>query len=95
MILTDLSVIDRAAHVHVSRDLHEEQNGKINSKEGRPQNTGNLPQFFDDGFSQYVADRLGLSKDAIKCLNWISQNLAPQLRETLRYTPLVDNHSTL
>lgn len=28
-------------------------------------------------------------------LNWISQNLAPQLREMLRYTPLVDNHSTL
>ena len=28
-------------------------------------------------------------------LNWISQNLAPQLRETLRYTPLVDNHAAL
>ena len=60
-----------------------------------PQNTGNLPQFFDDGFSQYVADRLGLSKDAIKCLNWISQNLAPQLRETLRYTPLANNQAAL
>jgi len=43
--------------------------------------------------SQNVADRLGVSKDAIKYVNWISQNLAPQLRETLRYTLLADNQA--
>ena len=54
-----------------------------------------MPQFFEGGFSQYVAKRLGLSEDAIKRLNRISQNLAPQLRETLRYTPLADNQAAL
>lgn len=95
LIRNDLSVIDRAAHVRVLRDLYEEENGKINPKGGRPKNRGNLPQFFDGGFSQYVADRLGLSGDAIKRLNRISQNLAPQLREKLRYTPLADNQAAL
>lgn len=45
LILNDLSVIDRAAHVHVSRDLHEEQNGKINSKEGCPKTRATCPSF--------------------------------------------------
>lgn len=94
LIRNDLSVIDRAAHVQVLRDLYEE-NGKINPKGGRPKNRGNLPQFFEGGFSQYVADRLGLSGDEIKRLNRISQNLAPQLREKLRYTPLADNQAAL
>ena len=95
LIRNDLSVVDRDAHVQLLCDLYEEENGKINSKEGCAENRGNLPRFFESGFSQYVTDRLPVSKDAIKCLNWISQNLAPQLRETLRYTPLIDNQAAL
>lgn len=106
LIRNDLSVIDRAAHVQVLRDLYEEENGEI--KPGNPQlgqvapirgdqkSKGQVAPLIENNcFAQYVSDRLGLSKDAIKRLNRISHKLNPQLRECLRQTPLADNQAAL
>lgn len=45
LIRNDLSVIDRDAHVQLLRDPYEEENGKINSKEGRPKTRATCPSF--------------------------------------------------
>lgn len=45
LILNDLSVIDRAAHVHVSRDLHEEQKAKSTRKRDTPKTRATCPSF--------------------------------------------------
>lgn len=95
LIRNDLSVIDRAAHVQVLRDLYEEENGKI-KRGGDQKSKGQLDRLIENkGFASYVSDRLGLSTEAIKRLNRISQNLNPQLREGLRQTPLADNQAAL
>lgn len=95
LIRNDLSVIDRATHVQVLRDLYEEENGTI--KAGRRNNSANFAQLFrgEGGFSDYVADRLGISKRAFAYLNSIAKNLNPALRECLRKTPLADNQAAL
>ncbi|WP_406604369.1 ParB/RepB/Spo0J family partition protein [Bartonella gliris] len=46
-------------------------------------------------FAQYVADRIGLSKESIKLLNRIAQHLQPELRSVLRGTALADNQAQL
>ena len=46
LIRNDLSVIDRAAHMQVLRDLYEEENGKINPKGGTPQKQEQLAPVF-------------------------------------------------
>lgn len=47
------------------------------------------------GFSAYVAERLGLSKDAVKRAQRIATHLAPALRLALRFTPVADNQAQL
>lgn len=95
LIRNDLSVIDRAAHVQVLRDLYEEENGAI-KRGGDQKSKGKLcPLIENNSFSQYVADRLGISERGCRYLNTISQKLNPQLRERLRETPLADNQSAL
>lgn len=89
----ELSVIDRAAFVQTLRDLYEQEHGEI--KSGRPDNRVKFTLLMEGGFSKYVADRLGLSVEAIKLLNRISQKLSPALRDELRHTPIADNQSQL
>ncbi len=94
----DLSVIDRAVFVQSYRDVWEGKYGKI--EPGRPGNRCNLPQLLADeaergGFSNHVATRMGVSKDTVKRLNVIAQNLIPSLREHLRGRPEADNQSVL
>ncbi len=94
----DLSVMDRAVFVQSYRDVWESKHGKI--EPGRPGNSANLALLFEaevesGGFSQHVADRMGLSKRAYFRLNAIAQNLHPTLRAQLRGTPTADNQSLL
>jgi ParB family chromosome partitioning protein len=94
----DLSVIDRAIFVQSYREIWEQKNGKI--APGRPGNSANLSQIFADevetgGFSEHVADRMGLSKRSIERLNKIAQGVTPELRNSLRGTAYADNQSTL
>ncbi|WP_457587322.1 ParB N-terminal domain-containing protein [Ensifer canadensis] len=94
----ELSVIDRAVFVQTYRDVWEQKYGKI--EPGRPGNRANLSQLFEaegeaGGFSQHVADRMGLSKRAVERLNKIAQNLHPKIRDRLRGTPHADNQSEL
>ncbi|MGV2183652.1 ParB N-terminal domain-containing protein [Rhizobium rhizogenes] len=94
----DLSVMDRAIFVQSYRDVWENKHGKIEA--GRPGNSANLALLFETesesgGFSQHVADRMGLSKRAYFRLNAIAQNLHPTLRSQLRGTPAADNQSLL
>lgn len=94
----DLSVMDRATFVQSYRDVWEAKYGKVEA--GRPGNRCNLPLLLEHeaekgGFSQHVADRMGVSRDTVKRLNKISQNLTPKLREKLRGTDAADNQSLL
>ena len=94
----DLSVMDRAIFVQSYRDVWEAKYGKV--EPGRPGNRANLSQLFAEeaesgGFSQHVANRMGLSKRSVERLNRISQNLTPKLREKLRGTDAADNQSLL
>ncbi len=94
----ELSVVDRAIFVQSYRDIWEQKHGKIEA--GRPGNRANLAQLFEDeaetgGFSQHVADRMGLSKRTVKRLSQISANLHPDVRDAVRGTPIADNQSAL
>lgn len=94
----DLSVMDRAIFVQSYRDVWETKHGKVEA--GRPGNSANLALLFEaeaesGGFSQHVADRMGLSKRAYFRLNAIAQNLHPALRAKLRGTAAADNQSML
>lgn len=93
----DLSVLDRAVFVAKYREVWEEKYGKI--EPGRPANRSNLVQLISDeakvGFGQHVADRMGISKSALKYLNQISQNLHADLRAAVRGTPVADNQAAL
>lgn len=93
----ELSVIDRAIFVGSYREAWERKNGKIVA--GRPGNKINLIQLLEDeaatGFSQHVAERMGISKASVKRLNLISQNLHPDVRSAIRGTPIADNQSAL
>lgn len=93
----ELSVIDRAVFVGTYRDVWEQKHGKIEA--GRPANRRNLLQLIEDeakaGFAQHVADRMGVSKDVVKRLSSIAQNLHPDVRTAVRGTPAADNQSLL
>lgn len=94
----DLSVIDRAVFVQSYREIWEQKHGKI--EPGRPGNSANLSQIFAEevaagGFSEHVAERMGLSKRSIERLHLIARGLQPELRKSLRETPIADNQSTL
>ncbi|MDM9647715.1 ParB N-terminal domain-containing protein [Rhizobium sp. S163] len=93
----ELSVIDRAVFVQTYREVWEKAYGKIEA--GRPGNRINLIQLFEHeagkGFSQHVADRMGISVPSLKRLNQIAQNLHPDVRAAVRGTPIADNQSAL
>lgn len=95
----DLSVMDRAVFVQSYRDVWEAKFGKV--EPGRPGNRVNLTLLLAEeaeaagGFTRHVANRMGVSREAIIRLNRISQNLTPKLREKLRGTPAADNQSML
>lgn len=95
----DLSVMDRAVFVQSYRDVWERKWGKV--EPGRPANRVNITQIIAEeaeavgGFTRHVADRMGISRESLKLLNRISQNLHPALRMKLRGTPAADNQSLL
>lgn len=95
----ELSAMDRAIFVQSYRDVWESKYGKVGA--GRPGNRGNITLLIAEeaeaagGFTRHVADRMGLSKDAVKLLTRIAQNLHPALRAKLRGTPAADNQSLL
>lgn len=105
----DLSVIDRAVFVQSYRDIWENKYGKITrggDQKSKPQdaaligNRVNLVSVFEEetalgGFSIHVANRMGISKDAVERLNKIARDLHPTLRAQLRGTPAADNQSML
>lgn len=93
----ELSVIDRAVFVQTYRDVWEDKYGKIVS--GPKVIRGNLPLIIADeakaGFSKHVADRMGVSPDAVKRLNRIANRLHSDLRAAVRGTPVADNQAAL
>lgn len=90
----ELSVIDRAVFVQTYRELWEKQHGEITRGGDRGnQYTGGKGSSLP--FAKHVADRIGLSKEAVKLLNRISQNLNPDLRNALRGTAIADNQAQL
>lgn len=95
----ELTALDRAVAVQVYRDAWEEKYGKI--KRGNPNFTNrvNLTQLHSEEvegrFSDVCAERLGLSKEAIKRSNAIAQKLPKELRNKLQGTPAADNQSQL
>lgn len=94
----ELSVIDRAIFVQSYRDIWEQKHGKV--EPGRPGNSANLALLFEaeteaGGFSQHVADRMGLSRRAYFRLNAIAQNIHPDVRAAVRGTSIADNQSAL
>ncbi|MCF1485048.1 chromosome partitioning protein ParB [Agrobacterium vitis] len=105
----ELSVIDRAVFVQSYRDVWEQKYGKITpggDQKSKVQdapliaNRCNLLQILEDegasgGFSAHVAERMGVSKDVVKRLNKIAQNISPKLRAALRGTPAADNQALL
>ena len=96
----DLSALDRAMFVISYREVWERKHGKI-------QRGGNQTVKFTEspvglmqaeaasGFSVHVADRLGLSVNAIEKAQQIGKSLDPALRQALRGTPAADNQSAL
>jgi ParB family chromosome partitioning protein len=93
----ELSTLDRAIFVATYREVWQDKYGKIEA--GRPGNRINLIQLIEDeagkGFSEHVAERLGLSVASVKRLNQIAQNLHPDVRVAVRGTPIADNQSEL
>jgi len=90
----ELSALDRAMFVMSYREIWEAKYGKV-----RPGNRANIAQLMEDeaaaGFSKHIADRLGLSRRSIVYAQQIAKSLAPDLRRTLRGTPVADNQSQL
>lgn len=91
----DLSKLDRAIFVGRLRELWEEKNGPINPKGGRPKNSAKVAQLFEGRFSDYVAERLGVSRRTAQVLDAIARNLHPALREAFRRSAIADNQSAL
>lgn len=93
----ELSVIDRAIFVLTYREVWEQRYGKIEA--GRPGNRVNITQLIGEeakaGFAKHVADRMGMSKEALKLLDRISRNLHPDIRSAVRGTPVADNQAAL
>lgn len=99
LIRNELSKLDRALAVLRYREAWEAKYGKIErggDQRGKLHLWSELGQSGEArGFSAYVADRLGLSKDAIKRAQRIATHLAPALRLALRLTPVADNQAQL
>jgi ParB family transcriptional regulator, chromosome partitioning protein len=93
----ELSVIDRAVFVQSYREIWEAKYGKIEA--GRPGNRVNITQLIGEeaaeGFGKHVANRMGISTEALKLLNRIAQNITPDLRAALRGTNVSDNQAAL
>jgi ParB family chromosome partitioning protein len=106
----ELSMLDRAIFVATYRDVWEGKYGKISrggDQKSKVQDAPligaghvNLLQVLEDeaetgGFASHVAARMGVSKDVVKRLNKISQNLHPEIRSAIRGTAVADNQSVL
>jgi len=95
----DLSVIDRAVFVQTYREVWEAKHGAV--EPGRPGNRVNITQLIADeaaavgGFTRHVADRMGVSRETVKLLSRIAQNLHPDVRAAVRGTSIADNQSAL
>jgi ParB family chromosome partitioning protein len=94
LVRNELSVIDRAIFVQRYRELWEEENGEI--KAGRPGvNRVTVTLFSAGSFSDHVAERLGVSGETAKRLDRIARQLHPELKSTLRGTPVADQTTVL
>lgn len=96
----ELSALDRAMFVVSYREAWERKYGKI--RRGGDQTVkftespvGLMQQEAAAGFSAHVADRLGLSVNAIEKAQQIGRSLTPELRQRLRGRPEADNQSLL
>ncbi len=95
----ELSALDRAIFVRRYRELWEEKHGW--DKGGRPsaETSVNFTEVSEDSaqghFFKRVSERLGLSRSAIEKAQFVGQKLTPELRRTLRGTPIADNQSRL
>ena len=96
----DLSALDRAMFVISYREVWERKHGKI--RRGGDQTVkftesplGLMQAEAASGFSVHVADRLGLSVNAIEKAQQIGKSLDPILRQSLRGTAAADNQSAL
>lgn len=100
LIRHDLSALDRAIFVQTYREVWETKYGKI--KRGGDQR-GNLHLCLVDtlqdeasrGFATVCAERLGVSKDAIKRSTRIAQNLIPAVRKSVQGTEIANNQTQL
>lgn len=95
----DLSKLDRAVCVLRYRELWEEKHGW--NKGGRPAEetsvnfTGVSEESAQGQFFLRVAERMGLSRNAIEKAQQIGRNIVPELRALLRKTDAADNQSLL
>lgn len=95
----ELSKLDRAFSIQSYRNVWEKKNGKIQKGNPNFTNSANIAQLISDeagsGFSEIVADRLGMSKRSIENSYRIAKNIPADLREKLRGTEFADNQSVL
>lgn len=100
----ELSALDRAVFVASYRDVWEEARGKI--KAGRPAKSGQDGLISESpvdvigagagaGFSEHLAERMGVSVRNVKRLAQIAKNLSPAVRAAVRGTPAADNATLL
>ncbi|MDD9910216.1 MAG: ParB N-terminal domain-containing protein [Ahrensia sp.] len=102
----ELSVLDRAVSVQFYRHAWEEKHGEI--RRGNPEffNSAKFAELSPmdiitaetaAGFSQYCAEKLGLSERTIRNLNRIALHIYGELRTALRttYPQIADNQSML
>lgn len=102
LIRNDLSALDRAIFVQTYRDVWESKFGAIktgpnneNSIRGKLPLIDTLQEEASRGFATVCAERLGVSKDAIKRATRIAQNLTPAVRKSVQGTLVADNQSQL
>jgi len=102
----ELSALDRAMFVLTYREVWERKHGKIargnptfaNSVKFTELAGSPLDQIAEEaarGFSVHVADKLGVSKNAVEKWQFLGQKLDPALRLKLRGTAEADNQSLL
>ncbi|PIO98619.1 ParB N-terminal domain-containing protein [Pleomorphomonas carboxyditropha] len=100
----ELSALDRAIFVASYRDVWEQAHGKIRA--GRPEKSGQVGPISDSpldliskeagsGFSEHIAERMGVSVRNIKRLGQIAKSLSPAVRAAVRGTAAADNQSLL
>lgn len=85
-----LSHLERASHVCRMREIWEIKAGPIHV--GRPKNnSAKFAEFYEGKFSEYVADRFGISKRAVEELDAVARKLHPTLWAGIKGTPAEDN----